>query len=157
MCPVCLNKPKPKAQFPLHRLLRLKLFSGEHDDHMYIILTCWGVIGTIQGNNYPVLKASLFCAADTFRDTWSTCFPRLRHQRELTEKAWENTVQGLGKGNHHCLDTTDKDWEKTGRKSPLHSTFRPGPLSFLFLRSLSFLLVFFFPTNFPKTGQLVAL
>ena len=144
MSPVCLNIPKPKAQFPLHRLLRLKLFSGEHDDHMYIIPTCWGVIGTIQGNNCPVLKASLFCAADTFRDTWSTCFPWLRHQRELTEKAWENTVQGLGKGNHHCLDTTDKDQEKTGRKSPLHSTFLPGPLSFLFLRSLSFLLVFFF-------------
>ena len=156
MSPVCLNIPKPKAQFPLHRLLRLKLFSGERDDHMYIILTCWGVIRTIQGNHYPVLKASLFCAADTFRDTWSTCFPRLRHQRELTEKAWENAVQGLGKGNHHCLDTTDKDWEKTGRKSPLHSTFLPGPLSFLFLRSLSFLLVFF-PTAFPKTGQLVAL
>ena len=141
MSPVCLNIPKPKAQFPFHRQLRLKPFSGERDDDMYIILTCWGVIRTIQGNHYPVLKASLFRAAKTFRDTWSTCFPRLRHQSELTEKAWENAVKGLGKGNHNCLDTTDKDWEKTGRKSPLHATFLPSPLTFLFLRSLSFLLV----------------
>ena len=45
--PVCLSMPT-KAQFPFYRLRRLKLFSGERrDDHMLIILTCWGVIGTI--------------------------------------------------------------------------------------------------------------
>ena len=142
MSPVCLNIPKPKAQFPFHRQLRVKPFSGERDDDMYIILTCWGVIRTIQGNHYPVLKASLFRAAKTFRDTWSTCFPRLRHQSELTEKAWENAVKGLGKGNLNCLDTTDKDWEKTRaeKPSPFHlssqsSDFPFSTLAFSFARS----------------------
>ena len=69
-------------------------------------------------------------ADNTFRDTWSTRFPRLRHQSELTEKAWENPVKGLGKENHNCLDTTYKEWEETERKSPLHSTLLPSPLSF---------------------------
>ena len=45
--PICLSVAKPKAQFPFYRLRRLKLFSGERDDHMHIILTCWGVTGKI--------------------------------------------------------------------------------------------------------------
>ena len=39
-------------------------------------------------------KAPLFCAANTFRVTYARSL--WRHQSELTEKAWENAVQGLG-------------------------------------------------------------
>ena len=52
--PYLLKYAKPKVQFPFYGLRRLKLFSGERDDHTHIILTCWGVIGTILGNHYLV-------------------------------------------------------------------------------------------------------
>ena len=78
--PCLLKYAKPKVQFPFYGLRRLKLFSGERDDHTHIILTCWGVIGTILGNHYLVQKASLFRAANTFRVTWSARLPRIRHQ-----------------------------------------------------------------------------
>ena len=44
----------------------------------------------------PSPKASLFRAANSFRVTWSK---QTRHRSELTEKAWENSVHGLGNIN----------------------------------------------------------
>ena len=48
--------------------------------------------------------ASLLRAADAFRVTWSGKVfespghsSQLRHRNELTEKAWEDAVQGIGK------------------------------------------------------------
>ena len=51
------------------------------------------------GEGLPSLLASLFRAVYAFRVTWSERFSsRIRHRNELTEKAWEDAVQGLGKG-----------------------------------------------------------
>ena len=51
------------------------------------------------GEALPSLLASLFRAVYAFRVTWSERFSsRIRHRNELTEKAWEDAVQGLGKG-----------------------------------------------------------
>ena len=51
------------------------------------------------GEALPILLASLFRAVYVFRVTWSERFSsRIRHRNELTEKAWEDAVQGLGKG-----------------------------------------------------------
>ena len=51
------------------------------------------------GEALPSLLASLFRAVYVFRVTWSKRFSsRIRHRNELTEKAWEDAVQGLGKG-----------------------------------------------------------
>ena len=53
----------------------------------------------------PSPLASFFLAAKAFRVTWSMrkCeafpvpSPRIRHRNELTERDWENAIQGLGK------------------------------------------------------------
>ena len=51
------------------------------------------------GEALPSLLASLFRAVYAFRVTWSERFSsRIRHRNELTEKAWEDAAQGLGKG-----------------------------------------------------------
>ena len=51
------------------------------------------------GEALPSLLASLFRAVYAFRVTWSERFSsRIRHRNELTEKAWKDAVQGLGKG-----------------------------------------------------------
>ena len=51
------------------------------------------------GEALPSLLASLFRAAYAFQVTRSERFSsRIRHRHELTEKTWEDAVQGLGKG-----------------------------------------------------------
>ena len=60
--------------------------------------------------NYVIISlpspwASLLCAADPFRVTWSEKVfeaspgrsSRIRHRNALTERAWKDAVKGLGK------------------------------------------------------------
>ena len=42
-------------------------------------------------------RCLVFCVANAFRVTWSERdLSRIRHRNALTEKAWEDVVQGLG-------------------------------------------------------------
>ena len=36
--------------------------------------------------------------------------PRIRHRNELTERDWENAVQGLGKNRARSIETVEDKW-----------------------------------------------
>ena len=98
-----LKYAKPKAQFPFYGLRRLDLFSGERDHHMQNS----DVLGSNRDNLGKSLPSpvSLIIPRGEYVSGHVVCpFASDTSPGELTEKAWENAVKGLGKGNHNRLD-----------------------------------------------------
>ena len=99
-----LKYAKPNAQFPFYGLRRLtELFSGERDHRMHNS----DVLGSNRDNLGKSLPSpvSLIIPRGEYVSGHVVCpFASDTSPGELTEKAWENAVQGPGKGNPNRLE-----------------------------------------------------